>query len=280
MPLIASNVVRYLRIAFKYRFELLVDGAYLLAMMVAFGFIGNVVSPDPQFLNYSFQTFILVNIFFWAFMENGYIEATRIIPEEARLGTLGTLMNNNVSPLTLIVSQMAARSIVNAFIAIAIFLPVFAFLGIGSLTMEGLAYLSVVILLSWLYVLTVAVLMGSLSLMFKKIGATAGVFLQMLKVGSGFFFPVAAFSAYAWPISELPDLLRIIPVTKGLEVARDIIILDKLPSSQRSFLSLSGVSLDPILTMFVGVAAGLVICVAFYRFVERKSMMWGMMEHY
>jgi len=277
---LTSSVVRYLRIALKYRFELLVDAAYLIAMMVAFGFIGNVVSTNPKFLAYSFRTFILVNIFFWSFMENGYMEATRIVPEEARLGTLGTLMNNNVSPLTLIVSQMAARSILNALIAIVVFLPVFFLLGIGSIDLPGLAYLSAVIFLSWLYVLAVAILMGSLSLMLKKIGAAAGVFLQVLKVGSGFFFPVAAFSTFVWPLSELPSLLRIIPVTKGLEVARDIIILGRLPGSEGSFLSVSGVPLDPILIMVTGVAAGLVISLAFYRFVERKSMKLGMIEHY
>ncbi len=280
MAILASNVARYLRIILKYKFELVVDAAYLGATMIAFGFIGNVVSPDPRYLDYPFQTFILVNIFFWAFMENGYVEATRIIPEEARLGTLGTLMNNNVSPLTLIVSQMAARSIVNAFMAVAIFLPVFALTGIRSPSLGGLGYLAVVILLSWAYVLTVAVLMGSLSLMFKKIGATAGVFLQVLKVGSGFFFPVAAFASFAWPVSALPGLLRIIPVTRGLEVCREIIILGRLPTSQDSLLALSGVSLDPILLMTAGVAAGVLICVAFYRWVERRAMTFGAIEHY
>jgi len=280
LAILASNVARYLRIILKYKFELVVDAAYLGATMIAFGFIGNVVSPDPRYLDYPFQTFILVNIFFWAFMENGYVEATRIIPEEARLGTLGTLMNNNVSPLTLIVSQMAARSIVNAFMAVAIFLPVFALTGIRSPSLGGLGYLAVVILLSWAYVLTVAVLMGSLSLMFKKIGATAGVFLQVLKVGSGFFFPVAAFASFAWPVSALPGLLRIIPVTRGLEVCREIIILGRLPTSQDSLLALSGVSLDPILLMTAGVAAGVLICVAFYRWVERRAMTFGAIEHY
>lgn len=281
LSIFISNTLRYLRIAFKYKFELFIEATYLIAMMIAFGFIGYLfMGSSSDVMDYSFQKFIIVNIFVWAFIEKGYLEATRIIPEEARMGTLGTLINNNVSPLTLIISQMTARSMVNSLIAVIVFWPVFTLLGIGSIGLTGLGYLLVVILLCWLYMLTVAIIMGSLALMFKKIGSTAGVFLQVFKVGSGFFFPVATFSIAGWPLSILPEVLRIIPVTTGLEVARDIIILGKLPEASDAYLSAFGVSLDPLVLMFGGVIAGVIISVSFYRYVERKSMKWGMIEHY
>jgi ABC-type polysaccharide/polyol phosphate export permease len=281
LSLIFSNILRYLRIISKYRFELVVEAGYLIAMMIAFGFIGYIfLDSDSTILPYSFQKFIVVNIFVWAFMEKGYLEATRIIPEEARLGTLGTLLNNNVSPLTLIVSQMAARSILNGFVAVLVFVPVFMYLGVGSMDLVGMVYLAAVLLLSWLYMLTVAILIGSLALLFKKIGPTAGVFLQLFKVGSGFFFPVETLRNVGWPFTFLPAVLRIIPVTRGLEVARDIIILGKVPDGEGALLSISGVSLDPIVLMVAGVVAGLFISVGFYRYIERKSMKLGMVEHY
>lgn len=281
MSVILSNTARYLRIAFKYKFELVVDGGYLIAWMIAFGIMASALFRESQHLAYSFRAFILVNIFFWAFMEKGYIEATRVIPEEARMGTLGTLMNNNVSPLSLIAGQMAARSMLNAVIAVVVFIPVFGYLErIEPLTAVNFLYLLIVVLLSWIYILTVAILMGSLALLFKKIGSTAGVLLQIFKVGSGFFFPVAAFGDMGWPLTYLPDLLRLIPVTRGLEVARDIIILGKLPGAEGSWFVISGISLDPIILMAVGVAAGIFISLSFYRYIEGKAMRLGIIEQY
>lgn len=281
MSVLFSNVVRYLRIAFKYKFELAVEATYLIAMMIAFGFIGYIfLGGTSDVMEFSYQEFIVVNIFVWAFMEKGYLEATRIIPEEARMGTLGTLMNNNVSPLTLIISQMVARSIVNGIVAIAVFVPVFIYLGIGTVDPLSLGYVSVLIIISWMYMLTVAIIMGSLALLFKKIGSTAGVFLQVFKVGSGFFFPVSTFVKAGWPFLVLPDILRIIPVTTGLEWIRRILILGELPRADGAWFSAFGVSLDPVILMIGGVIAGIVISVGFYRFIERKSMEWGMVEHY
>ncbi len=280
MSILFSNIMRYLRIALKYRFELLIDAAYMVAMMIAFGFLGVVVKSDAQFMPYSFQKFILVGIFFWTFMEKGYVEATRVIPEEARLGTLGTLMNNNVSPLSLIVGEMAAWSILNSMIVLALFVPVFFYLGLAEISALGVGYAVIMLILSWLYILAVAILMGSLALMFKKIGAAAGVLLQALKVGSGFFFPVAAFSAFPWPISVLTGVLRIIPVTRGLEVSREILIQGKLPMAEGSLLSAFGVSFEPIISMAGGVVLGFIVSIHFYRLVERKAMRLGMIEHY
>jgi len=281
LSVLVSSVTRYLRIAIKYRFELLVEAIYLAAMMLAFGFIGLIfLGSSSDVMSYSFQSFIMVNIFFWAFMEKGYLEATKVVPEEARMGTLGTLMNNNVSPLTLIVSQMIARSVLSGSVAVIVFLPVFIYMGFASLEPMSVAYLGVVMVLSWIYMLTVAILMGSLALMFKKIGSTAAVFLQVFKVGSGFFFPVATFSKAGWPFTLLPGLLRLIPITTGLEVGRDIIILGKLPSPSGAYLSLSGVSLDPLLLMLGGVVTGVGISLAFYRHVEGRALRSGMFEHY
>jgi ABC-type polysaccharide/polyol phosphate export permease len=279
-----STITRYLRIAFKYRFELVVDAGYLIAWMIALGFIGFVFLGKSEILPYEFQVFILVNIFFWAFMEKGYLEATRVIPEEARMGTIGTLMNNNVSPLTLIIGQMTARSIINAIVAIVVFIPVFYYLRMEEMIVNpefnNMVYLLVIMVISWLYMMTIAILMGSLALMFKKIGSTAGVFLQILKVGSGFFFPVQAFATVDFPlIGLLPDLLRIVPITRGLEVVRKVIILGELPGREDAFIPALG-ALDPIVFMLLGLIAGILISLRFYRYVERRSISLGVTEQY
>jgi ABC-type polysaccharide/polyol phosphate export permease len=279
-----STITRYLRIAFKYRFELVVDAGYLIAWMIALGFIGFVFLGKSEILPYEFQVFILVNIFFWAFMEKGYLEATRVIPEEARMGTIGTLMNNNVSPLTLIIGQMTARSIINAIVAIVVFIPVFYYLRMEEMIVapeiNNMLYLMVIMVISWLYMMTIAILMGSLALMFKKIGSTAGVFLQILKVGSGFFFPVQAFATVDFPlIGLLPDLLRIIPITRGLEVVRKVIILGELPGSEDAFIPALG-ALDPIIFMLFGLVAGILISLKFYHYVEQRSISLGVTEQY
>ncbi len=282
MSVLLSTTIRYLRIAFKYKFEIVVDAGYLVAWMISFGFIGEVFMGAKAGLpGGDYTTFILVNILFWAFMEKGYLEGTRVIPEEARMGTLGTLMNNNVCPLSLITGQMIARSLVNAVIAVAVFLPIFTLVvELPPLTGIRLGYLTVVIFLSWFYVLAVTILIGSLALMFKKIGSTAGVLLQVLKVGSGFFFPVATFGDAGGIFALLPGLLRILPVTTGLETAQRILILGELPPVEDALVVISGISFDPILMMIGGVVAGMLVSVFFYRYVERKSMEWGMIEHY
>jgi ABC-type polysaccharide/polyol phosphate export permease len=279
-----STITRYLRIAFKYRFELVVDAGYLIAWMIALGFIGFVFLGKSEILPYEFQVFILINIFFWAFMEKGYLEATRVIPEEARMGTIGTLMNNNVSPLTLIIGQMTARSIINTIVAIVVFIPVFYYLRMEDMIvtpeLNNMIYLVVIMVISWLYMMTIAILMGSLALMFKKIGSTAGVFLQILKVGSGFFFPVQAFANVNFPLMDLlPNLLRVVPITRGLEVVRKVIILGELPGREDAFIKALG-PLDPIIFMLLGLAVGIVISLRFYRYVERRSISLGVTEQY
>jgi ABC-type polysaccharide/polyol phosphate export permease len=266
MGALASTVIRYLRIYGKYKFQICMDVLWLLILMTIFGFMGLIFEPKEGLLPYEFHKFFLVGILFWGFFEAGYSEAVASINEEASMGTIGFLFTSGISPLTFMVGRMIAATFKSLILLGSIVLPILLYLGIIAPTLEYTLHLAVSLFFSWLFVLGVAIVMGSITLLFKKIGGTAGIVLQGIKIASGFYFPPKALPALAY------RYLKFFPPTIGLEITREIMILGS--PQELSLL------LDNIVFLLLGTMAILIFSLIIYKKVEWWARKSGALEHY
>ncbi len=266
MGAIRSTTVRYLRIYKKYRFRLVMDVLWLFVNLLIFAFMGEVIEPKGAVISYSFTSFFMVGILFWSFFEAPYVNAVMAIPEEASSGTLGILYTSGVTPLKVIVAQMLSSTLIFGVVGMLVVLPAVVFIGaidIFSISYNLLALLIPILAVSWLFMLAVSIAFGSLALLVKKLGGTATVIIQGLKILSGFFFPIAGFPAVIKP------LIAKLPVTIGLGMARDILILNTTSNV-----------LDNMFWMCSGTLFFLLLSYAIYTSAERKARLNGTIETY
>jgi len=123
-----ATTVRNLRVIFKYKFEIFINISWLILDIIAFSLLGHIVESTSVDLEYSLRDFLLVGVFFWAFFGKSYDDTVNCIPEEASRGTLGFLLTNNVSFVTLLTARAAAASIISAVVALCIIFPILALL--------------------------------------------------------------------------------------------------------------------------------------------------------
>jgi ABC-type polysaccharide/polyol phosphate export permease len=259
-------VLRYLRIYKKYRFRLVTDILWIFVNLLTFIFMGSVIMPATGTISYSYTSFFMIAILFWTFFEATFVNAVMAVPEEASNGTLGILYTNGISPLKVIVGQMLASTLIFGLIGFFIVFPIVVFTGvidIFSISYMNLAIMLPVLAVSWAFMLAMAVTFGSLALMVKKMGGTAGVIAQGLKITSGFFFPIVGFPAIIRPIVEK------LPITIGLEMSRNIMILNVAENL-----------LDNMFWMCSGTLFFLLLSYVIYSSAERKARRNGTIETY
>lgn len=150
------------------------------------------------------------------------------------------------------------------------FIDFFAVLALGTLvfdvapTMSGLGIAILGILGTLVALQGLGFLMAALGLVWKQPYALAFILAPMLILLSGMMFPVAALPAWTHPLSNA------IPLTHGLEIVRDAILLDAglvelLPIFGR--LALSGAAF-----MTIGFIA--------FRFMETRAREMGVLGRY
>jgi len=266
MGAIKSATATYLRIYGKYKFRLVTDIVWIMVNVLTFAFMGGVIEPKAGTINYSFTEFFMVGILFWTFFEAPYINTVMIVPEEAGNGTLGILYTNGVTPFRVMVSQMLSSTLINVLLALFVVFPIIVFVGainIYSLSYPLLLLLVPVLVVCWFFMMAVGIIFGSLALLVKKLGGTAGVVVQGLKIASGFFFPIVGFPTIIQPIVEK------IPITIGLSMTRDILILKTVSNV-----------LDNMFWLCSGTIFIFLLSYAIYMSAERKARLLGNIESY
>ncbi len=126
-----------------------------------------------------------------------------------------------------------------------------------------------VFMLMWVFMLAVSVLIASFNILSKKVRAFAVMVLTLLKVISGFWFPIEAMQDYG----SIYDFVRNIPIVTGLIFLRDIVLVDQEMTGSMVW----DLYLQPILTGTIIVALG---ALTVYKYLERKSQRWGTLEFY
>ncbi|RLF11525.1 MAG: hypothetical protein DRJ98_03255 [Thermoprotei archaeon] len=269
---------RYFKLDLKYRFELTVNAALLIANIVSFGLLGNfVVSSNPELVSYPYHVFLLTGIYYWTAIATGFNTGIFTLHEEMERGTIGFLLSNGVSPAVITLSRMAVSTIEAIGISTIIAVPAILISSGGSypvlpLSQSWFVELVASISLPWLFMASVAVALTAVQLVFKRIGGLAGAIHYALGVASGLYFPPQAIPLVGWFLEKLP-------ISIGLATFRELLVFGEARSIE---LTISRITtpLTPewilVFTPLVLFALSLVLLVK----VERITMRWGTIEQY
>jgi len=263
---VKNAVERYIRVDLKYKFQILTDIVWVMLNIIAFGLLGNIVSGVNVDMNgQSLRDFLLVGVLFWAFFDRAYTDTVETIPEEASRGTIGFLVTNNVSILTLLISRNISSTL-KTFLYTLLVIPILYFVGVFHFSILSLPIIIGTFLLIWLFMITISIFISSFNIIFKRVTPFAQMLLYGLKIASGYYFPIQALDAYIPGISGLAFGL---PVVSGLYFVRDVAISNNMEHMGEYLTSM----------IFGTIVMGVVAFVT-YKMLEKKSQKWGTLEFY
>ncbi|HLE97417.1 MAG TPA: ABC transporter permease, partial [Candidatus Thermoplasmatota archaeon] len=210
-----------------------------------------------------YMSFVVLGVAFYGLGASALEDGGNAVYEEESNGTWDVL---SLAPFDRFV-WMAAKTLAGL---VAAFVDFFAVLLLGSVfldvtpTLAGLAVASLGIVLTLAALQGFGFTMAALGLVWKQPYAVAFILSPVLILLSGMMFPVAALPAWLRPLSAA------IPLTHGLQIVRDALLLDRgLVELAPSFALLAGTG---ALFLAVGI-------LAFHR-LERKARRTGVLGRY
>lgn len=215
--------LRNLKNDWKYKFKLLFNSMYTAINLALFTIIAETLNPTEGALpedygDDGFLKFLFLGTYLWALFTRPFEDTVNCLPEETQKGTLGLLITNRVTVTKILMGRFLASFIISTCLATAVVMP---FLGLlGMLTMQTLIMLPVILLVFFsmmIFMLCISLWVASFSLLFKKTGVLANVFIYGLKVATGMYFPV-------FGMGNTALLLGAIPISSGIDLLRDIFI--------------------------------------------------------
>lgn len=278
LAVIVAASQRYLKLDLKYRFELTVNTLILMANIVSFGIMGSfVVASNRELVSYPYHLFLITGIFFWTVVANGITSSLATLYEETERGVMGFLLSNGVSPATIVVSRMLVTTVEAVGLSAATAIPALLILSGGacpalSASSSWLLKVATSVALPWLFMLSVAIWLTAVQLVFKRIGGLAGAVHYVLGVASGLYFPPQAIPVVGEGLAKLPTAI-------GLRAFRELLILGEAPWLELRLERLATPLTDEWVLLFVTLASLVASLLALSR-VERATMRWGTIEQY
>src|SRR5437667_6072848 len=264
---ILAASLRYLKISFKYKLEFIFNTLWTVMNVAAFALLGFFVSAQAGLLppGEAFYQFLLIGVFFWSIWGAQISETVSVIQEEATRGTLGLMISYNMSISEIFLSRMIASTIRTTLIAMILIYPVLYVLNIGL----PLVYFPIAIFVFFMtsfFIFGLSQLIGSLTLVWKRLGVLPGIFEVALKMVTGMYFPTKTFGSLAGYVSS-------VPLATGLDLMRDLMILKTpYPAVGNSVYSGSLTTLS--LSMIIGsliIFAISIIVLKKCEFISRKN---------
>lgn len=233
---------------------------------VTLRFLTNGANPSTFFAatGYpSYVAFVVLGVAFSGLATSSLEDGGNAVYEEESNGTWDLL---SLAPFNRFV-WMFAKTLAGLLTG---FVDFFAVLALGSLvfhvtpTAHGLAVAILGIVLTVLALQGLGFVMAALGLVWKQPYAVAFILSPVFVLLTGMMFPVAALPRWLQPVSEA------IPLTHGLRIVRDAVLLDRgvmqlLPSF--GMLMLTGAAL-----MLIGFTS--------FRFMEKKASELGVLGRY
>ncbi|MCX8204319.1 MAG: hypothetical protein N3H31_01515 [Candidatus Nezhaarchaeota archaeon] len=278
LAVITAASRRYLKLDLKYRFELTVNASILMANVVSFGIMGGfVVASNRELVSYPYHLFLLTGIFYWTVVANGLTASLSTLYEETERGAIGFFLSNGVSPAVITLSRMVVTTIEALGLSIITAVPAMLILSGGtcpafSASPSWALGVLVSTALPWLFMLSVAISLTAVQLVFKRIGGLAGAVHYVLGVVSGLYFPPQA-------IPVVGDVLAKLPTAVGLRAFRELLVFGEARGLKLSLEGLVTPLTDGwmlVFTTLASLAASLVLLAK----VERLTMKWGTIEQY
>ncbi|MGC9780392.1 MAG: ABC transporter permease [Candidatus Heimdallarchaeota archaeon] len=225
-----ATVKRNLITDWQYKSDIVIQLLWTITNLVAYGFLGlSVGSGDSAFApDYSFSLFLLTSSAYWTMFTGNYEETAFCLREESARGTMGYLITNNVDTLGVMVGRYISSSLKFFVIFLITTLPTFALLKNEELGMNLLPHsareffmLIPLIFFSYLFMMCISLLMGSITLLVKQTTTIVRIMLYIIRIIGGYFFMIEFFSQFGW---WWPVIAVCIPIVTGQYAFRKYLI--------------------------------------------------------
>ncbi|MCG3217922.1 MAG: hypothetical protein KAR35_02900, partial [Candidatus Heimdallarchaeota archaeon] len=236
---------RYLLVDFRYKFQLVVEAGWTAVNVIVFILLGaawQATSGEDLFIGvpYDMITFFVVSTAFYTVF-GGTTEGTvNALPEETSRGTLGLLITNSVTPISVLIGKYLASTVKYLFILIVVVVPALIIRGAYPKSLELVWASLIIFFIAWLFMGSFTLILASISLIFKKTETFNKVGLYVLRFISGAIVPIYSFDKsvqiFGIPLS---NYLIWFPATFCLEAFRWLFIVPNAGS-----LNTGGVSSD------------------------------------
>jgi ABC-type polysaccharide/polyol phosphate export permease len=234
-----ANITRNLRIDWKYKLNLVTDLAWLVVDLIIFIFLGQMVAATTIEGEFKYdgkiKEFLVVGVIYWTIYTRAYKDGVNVIPDEAARGALGFIITNDVSLSDLITGQVTSSTIKTSFTLILFVLPLTIFLTFLevleplTITVEIIFYGLVIILLSWVFMLSITIIASTLNVIFKKSGPLTYLLSYLVTLASGYYFPLEVLRSFN--LGFLEEIFYFIPTTSMLYDLRSMLILGDVPTN-------------------------------------------------
>ena len=282
ITVLKANMVRNLRIDWKYKLNFITDLAWLAVDVITFLFLGQVVASSDidNFLYEGFlKEFLVVGVIYWVIFNRAFKDGVSVIPNEAALGALGFIITNDITLSDLIAGQFSSSTIKTSVTLIIFVLPIvfiLSYIPVGESTIlhplifspQILLFALLIIMTSWIFMLGITILASTLNVIFKKSGPLTFLLSYLLTMLSGYFFPLEVLRTFG--LSALEELLYFIPTTGMLYSLRSMLIIGQVPSNIILIIIING--FIAVLLLFLSIYV--------MRKITRKAAYSGTLEFY
>jgi ABC-type polysaccharide/polyol phosphate export permease len=282
ITVLKANMIRNLRIDWKYKLNFITDLAWLAVDVITFLFLGQVVASSDidNFLYEGFlKEFLVVGVIYWVIFTRAFKDGVSVIPNEATLGALGFIITNDITLSDLIAGQFSSSTIKTSVTLVIFVLPIvfiLSFVPFGETTIlhpliispEIILFAFLIIIISWIFMLGITILASTLNVIFKKSGPLTFLLSYLLTMLSGYFFPLEVLRTFG--LSALEEILYFIPTTGMLYSLRSMLIIGQVPPN---------ITLIIIINGFIAVLL-LFLAIYIMRKITRKAAYSGTLEFY
>jgi len=277
-----AGVKRSLITDWQYKSDIVIQLVWTITNLVAYGFLGlSVGQGTGDFAPlYSFSLFLLSSSAFWTMFTGNYEETAFCLREECARGTMGYLITNNVDSLGIMVGRYISSSLKFFVIFLVTTIPTFALVRSvlhGNLlphTASEFFMLVPLVLLSYLFMLSISLFMGSITLLVKQTTTIVRIMLYLIRIAGGYFFMVESFSGMG--VWWFPVLFVCFPIVSGQFAFRKYLVehtvatrfpdIGMIENYLGKDLVFTGFSYGQILLINLGVC--IIFLVAAYFFVK------------
>jgi len=294
---------RSLIVDFRYKFQLAVEAAWTAVNVGVFVLLGAAwqATADNTGVPYSMVTFFIIATGFFTVF-SGVMETTvTAITEENQLGTMGFLVTNSVSPISIIIGRYLSATVRWLIILFVIVIPPIAIKGVTPSTLDIVWSSILVFVIAWIFFLGFTLILTSIALIFKKTTTLNRVGIYIARFAGGAFVPLNSFDqSYRIFDKPLSHYLIWFPPAYALEAIRWLFTLhsksdincstcgvSKDGLSYKSFNSIFGVNTsnfgtsDPMLRkMFIIVIVFFLLSLILVERLTTIARRWGTIEFY
>ncbi|MCY3412924.1 MAG: hypothetical protein INQ03_14900 [Candidatus Heimdallarchaeota archaeon] len=215
---------RSLLVDFRYKFQLLVEALWTainVAVFVLLGAAWQESSSEATGVPYTMVTFFIIATGFFTVF-SGVMETTvTAISEENQLGTMGFLITNSVSPISIIVGRYISATVRWLIIMVTIVIPPLIIRNVIPSTWKLLWSSIIIFVIAWIFMLGFTLILTSIALIFKRTTTLNRVGIYIVRFAGGAFVPITSFdNSFTFLPKALSNYLIWFPPAFALEALR------------------------------------------------------------